>query len=287
MRKARFVRMRGRAVASVTGLLAILSMLAPAATALEIDILEEYLSGYDRIEGLVHCGRHDGYVMVPDQPPQTTPAGGTNEIMVEHKKWHLDHGATPTYVPPADDADRFGDHFVYWHREYVAAYEAWRAENGHPVLVGVDPAKPIPADFAYEFPGRGCVPGRGDPEVMLPTWATVEGGTDEDPVFGYTRLCDFQDVNQFGKAIGSRYHASVHAAIGGDMGTGQGPRDPVFWGFHRYLDDVALGFEVICSEATTEGDLAGSPTAQSTPGVAAPVLFAFIAAALAGTRRRR
>ncbi len=213
----------------------------------EIDILDAYLSEHDHVPGTHHCARHDGTFGMGGGPPMGTPAGGTNAIMEEHKAWHVRYG--PGFDPDPGDEDRYGDIFVLWHREFVGTYEAWREAEGHPPLPAWDPGTPLPPNLAYSFPGRGCLPGgQDDPGLPLPTWATLEGGSDQDPVFGNTAMCQYEGLNQFGKALAAGYHPLVHQAMGEGVGpvSAQDPREPWFWSFHRFLDDVTLDFEATC-----------------------------------------
>ena len=277
-------------------LMAILLAVTPFGAAqgtLEIDILEGYLAAADRVPDLPHCGRHGGYVNVPGQDPLLLPTGGTNAIMTEHTAWHQQHGGA-RHVPSTDDEDRFGDLFLGWHREFLQRYEDWRAAAGYPPLAAWDPGTPMPPSLAYEFPGRGCTPGRdSDPGVALPTWATVQGGEEPDPLFGHTRLCDFQDTNQLGKSISVEYHVAFHAGVGGDMRVGHGPRDPAFWAGHRFIDGLGVQWETECAALAASvaeaSPTAEGATARAVPGAGLGALLLGLsgAAMLAGKARRR
>lgn len=224
----------------------LVSALLPAvdATPLEIDILELYLAEHDLVSGIPHCSRYDGSLPPVTGEPILT-GFTTNTIMERHTRYHVDNGTGMDAT--ADPADTIGDLFVLWHREFIQEFDDWREEHGYEPIPAWDPGTPMPPELAYEFPGRGCVPGRdSDPQVFLPTWATLEGGAEADPLFGYTQRCDFQDMNELGKSLQIEYHVAVHRAVGGDASMMQDPRDPFFWSFHRYLDNVFVEQQEQC-----------------------------------------
>jgi hypothetical protein len=77
----------------------------------------------------------------------------------------------------------------------------------------------------------------------MASWFTLEGGDRIDPHSGARRLADFKSAEQLGRSVDApgtpAWHSSVHAAIGGDMSDhATAPRDPVFWMYHRTIDDV-------------------------------------------------
>ena len=67
------------------------------------------------------------------------------------------------------------------------------------------------------------------------TWNNVVyvgGGT-------YTRIGEFPDLDTLGRAIAFDYHASLHSAVGGTMSTFYSPADPIFYGWHGLIDNLA------------------------------------------------
>ena len=204
--------------------MALALVLLPAAGGAEPDaelpILEAYLAPHDEVvvQGR-HCARHGGLDNTRDLPD--TPHVATNRLLADHVAWHLAHEAIGGHAFSPDDADDYGERFFLYHHEMIHAYEAWRAANGHPPLVPWDPATTIPPHFSTD-PSPLCQ-GRDREHVArpLPTWATLGGGAVADPLWGYTRLCDFPSVNRLAKSLDSGYHSEVHngraGGVGGDM----------------------------------------------------------------------
>jgi hypothetical protein len=83
-----------------------------------------------------------------------------------------------------------------------------------------------------------------NPACKTPTWATIGGGTEFDPLYGYTRLAQFQSLDELGRSIDDGWHGTVHNTIGGDMATFSSPIDPIFWRWHRWIDDVRRAWEL-------------------------------------------
>jgi hypothetical protein len=274
---------------------ALLLLSAPAAAPaepLEIDILESYLALHDKVDGTPHCARSHGFVLTP-QGAIRSPTGATNRILEEHFVFHLETGDQPGsgFRPSPDDEDRYGIIFLEWHRQFLWAYESWRLANGHGPLEPWDPGTPMPPSLAYEYPGRGCTDGRNsDPQVALPSWATVEGGDEPDPIFAHTSLCQFKDLNQLGKSISIEYHWQFHARIGGDMTATQGPRDPAFWAGHQFINRLMDRWWEACEGTARAGSaaLGGADAARPIPAPAAAAALAAVGvgALLAHARRR-
>lgn len=82
--------------------------------------------------------------------------------------------------------------------------------------------------------------------VGVPAWLTLDGvgsntrwsATKEVDDVGYSRLGDFRDPDALGRAIGGGYHQSAHNWIGGTMASMHSPVDPVFYGWHGFLDNL-------------------------------------------------
>ncbi len=252
----------------------------------ELDILEDYLEPFDLREDhegvrltpeLEHCQRRGGYRTGGDLPA-TPQVGWTNTLLWAHAGWHWDYARLTEPEFSADDGDRYGDAFIIYHRHLIEDYEDWRNRTGQPPLVAWDPMEPIPERFAYdvEWP---CAPRTSeDPQVPLPTWMTREGGEEESPFWGYTSLCAFTSLNRLGKAMDVDYHGRVHEDVGGDMDSHMASlRDPVFWAWHKYLDDIAVEWET-CHDGNGTKDSAG-PSVQARESGSSWLAAAAVAAA--------
>jgi hypothetical protein len=168
----------------------------------------------------------------------------------QHHLWHQSM---------AVDAPDYGSKFLAFHRDYIQAFDDWRAQHGLAALLPWDPATPIPTALAH--PGRlTSDPSAIDPLCRLPPWLTRDGGAQQerDPEFGAANLGEFTSANQLGLAIDSQtgrsWHRRVHTTIGGDMGGFlRNPYDPVFWRFHRFVDDVWKAYDQAQAPAPASG----------------------------------
>jgi hypothetical protein len=155
--------------------------------------------------------------------------------MMEHMDWHKDpanHNRTGNY----------GERFLEFHKQFIDKFDQYRLSKGLLPVSGWDPSTPIPAYLSHDHvltaPRNTDNPFALDPNCATPTWATVQGGTTPDPKHGYTSLLQFQSEDELGWSIDSGWHGTVHNTIGGDMSQFHSPIDPVFWRWHRWIDNV-------------------------------------------------
>lgn len=277
-----------RAVAGIGLLVAALAVAssakASAATA-EMDIVDEYLSQFDKVAtyedtqaSMVQdrCHRTGG----PEQGA-TLPQGGgtaaTNGLMFQHVEWHGERGR---FMEPAftwSDSDSYGQDFIEFHAALISTFEDWRVLHGYGPLEPWDPMTPIPEAFDYPV-GPPCEARiNEDPRIALPTFLTVKGGNETSPFWEYQSLCEFPDANRLGKTMeASQYHAAVHNTVGGDMeAAGLTLRDPVFWAWHSFLEGVHTEWQA-CGQQAMEDATASETAERSTPSVNFPLVVVAI-----------
>lgn len=265
----------------------------------EFEILDAYLGEHDVGGSWAHCQRHGGADVFREVPdiPLPAPAPYTNELLRHHVMWHKERlSLTTGDAPSASDTDRYGDDFYSFHRAMVLDYDAWRLEQGYPPVAPWDPATPIPPEFAYDAPTPACQPRKKeDPKLPLPAWATLAGG-ETDPFFHeYRALCEFPDLNRLAKAIDGHgpetYHSKVHDNVSGDMNLPPtAPRDPIFWGWHKFLDEAVFRtWERECGAPPSDAEASASGArVERDRAVPAPfVLASLVLAALVLRRARR
>jgi hypothetical protein len=155
--------------------------------------------------------------------------------MQEHMDWH-------TNPANKNKLGNYGERFLDFHGQFIAKFDVFRASKGLLPVNGWDPATPIPPALSHDHflmaPRNTDNPAAVDPHCATPTWATEAGGTDPAPGYGYTSLIQFKSLDELGRAIDSGWHATVHNTIGGDMSQFHSPIDPVFWRWHRWVDNV-------------------------------------------------
>ena len=158
--------------------------------------------------------------------------------MMEHMDWHA--------LPENQNrTGNYGERFLDFHRDYVAKFDQFRIGKNLLPVSGWDPSTPIPPDLSHP---RVLIQVRStsnpypvNPACRTPTWATFAGGTEFDPLYGHTRLGQFQSLDELGRSIDDGWHGTVHNTIGADMATFSSPIDPIFW---RWCNDPAVSAQV-------------------------------------------
>ena len=171
----------------------------------------------------------------------------TQAVLDEHEAWHQIHRSGGT------EGTGSGERFLAFHRNFIGKLEdnlISQGKNQYVPLPTWNPKDPIPSEFSH--PGRST----SNPQKQLPTWATESGGSDRAPIFNYTSLGQFQSSDELGRSLGDNFHGSVHTTIGGDMSSFRSPRDPIFYPWHAFLDDLW---------STWEDLRATQPTSPNTP----------------------
>ncbi len=248
-----------------------------------MEILDRFLEQFDTYRGaesvwvsLVYdrCHRNGG-TEDSSKIPLVTSVDSTNDLMFQHAKWHGDQGRFLEPVYTWSDSDAYGVEFLEYHRALVVTYDDWRVMNGYPPIVPWDPLTPIPEAYAYRVEAPCLKRESENPQVALPTYLTVEGGSDASPFWGYTSLCEIPDSNRLGKTIeGSWYHADVHLTVGGDMAeAGYTLRDPLFWPWHAHVQGLYDTWMACAGPATTDGNDRPGAEARATPGLPATTLL--------------
>lgn len=173
--------------------------------------------------------------------------------MQEHMDWHM----APENMARTGN---YGERFLSFHKQYIDKFDAFRATKGLLPVTGWDPATPIPPAFAHPHTLTAARhtdnPNSVDPHCKTPSWATPAGGSEPAPIYGYTSLAQFGSLDELGRAIDSGWHGTVHNTIGGDMSQFHSPIDPIFWRWHRWIDNVRATWETARVRVTVAHDLA-------------------------------
>ncbi len=137
----------------------------------------------------------------------------------------------------------YGQRLLLFHREFLREFDAFRKHLGAPPVEAWDPAAEIPSELIH-VPRVTSFPFDADELCGTPAWLTLAGGTAQDPLWDYTNLTQFPSLDQLGFSIDCDWHNRVHRTIGGDMATmHMAPLDPVFWCWHKWIDDIVVTWE--------------------------------------------
>ena len=177
------------------------------------------------------------------------PGPDSTNILQQHRQWHDDYDVGDnTY-------NNNGDLFFDFHKLYIAHFDKWRDTFGYSLIESWNPGTPLPTGVTIDHENRevSYIP------RVLPSWFTMHPGIDgpdrvplalpcetaDAPRGSFPavqdELIDFEpDQELLGCVLTHPYHNGRHVAVGGDMlSTADAPRDPIFWRYHKYIDDVS------------------------------------------------
>jgi len=142
---------------------------------------------------------------------------------------------TGTWLPKTKNRTGITEkRFLLFHKQFIEKFDAFRVSKQLFPVSGWDPVNPIPDALSHDHVLAAARhtnnPFAIDPHCKTPTWATVIGGSDVEPIYGYQSLCQFQSLDELGRAIDNGWHGTVHNTIGGDMSSFDSPIDPIFGG---------------------------------------------------------
>ncbi|MFO0629887.1 MAG: tyrosinase family protein [Polyangiales bacterium] len=177
-----------------------------------------------------------------------------------HAHWHIIYRA-------GDLADRQGELFVSMHRQMLARYEAERVSLGLPPVVALFPYTtaieaghdPAIAGVGSRQPGRALSAGVAAALVAQSAWVPQALAQRTVPTAGGSVMLpaaptDAQQiaaVDAFGAQLELAPHNGGHGRLAQLSTPQSGPmsstdtavRDPVFYQWHRHIDDLAVAFE--------------------------------------------
>jgi hypothetical protein len=173
-----------------------------------------------------------------------------NHMLGAHDDWHLTNGPGGTAGPGSGTA------FMGFHRAMMNEFRKFAMENdGRSYLPISTVGRVIPpwlGDALQALGGAGFseeYSPRWDADMTdwgLPPYLTVNATPSTNwsatvwvDTTSYTRIGDYPDLDTLGRAIAAEYHASLHSAVGGTMGGFYSPADPIFYGWHGLIDNLA------------------------------------------------
>jgi hypothetical protein len=218
-------------------------------------------------------------------------------VLTEHGAWHASH-RRPVNL---GDVYQHGEMFAEFHHIFLANYDAFRTTFGYPRTRVYIPGTAQPDDengYTVEHIRRNG-PGA---TMIRPLWTTRVGGPPARAVGnfrcfrrdtgGQTSAGDFDgDLSAFGCAVENEWHNPIHGQIGGngDMSLSTtAPKDPIFWRWHGFVDNVFDGFKAL-SSSLPHGHgarIAQAPSGPRCPGLRATMVGTSARDVLRGTRRR-
>ncbi|HWH08569.1 MAG TPA: VWA domain-containing protein [Candidatus Thermoplasmatota archaeon] len=181
----------------------------------------------------------DTYVSLnaPDPRPWTCGGAGPSpqSILNDHLNWHC------TYPDSTWGSNNGGARFLGYHRQMILNYDIWRttAPNNYPRIQTWNPSSGV-VPFAHD-----CLNGVNRAANAPGSFSALPNSFTPPNLYTYT-------PQSLGTGIVT-WHNNIHNQIrnmdaqpsqGGlqqctDMGDpARAPRDPIFWRFHKMLDDV-------------------------------------------------
>lgn len=185
------------------------------------------------------------------------------DFLNEHSAWHKnnDTGTTDEEGNNGISGNKgpgSGMAFVGMHRAMLNAFQRFaRARPGGVLARPINIDAALPAGLIDAKDVRAGVPGAKESWYSRRNKNSYAGSGLEIPDYFMLKkskpgnefrlksgktvrsLDDFANPDEIGEVMGrSGYHGKGHWWIGGTLGTVHSPLDPIFWGWHKLLDDI-------------------------------------------------
>jgi hypothetical protein len=182
--------------------------------------------------------------------PDHQATNALTDVLQQHEWWHSDHASgDETY-------EHMGHEFFTFHKILLAHFDAFRTLFGYPPIEAWNSSSSIPNGSNVDYIPRGNNYVALDLQPWFKPHANGTGQQARDdkalpcekadppstswPYKNQDALSDFEpNMMLLGCAITIDYHDRVHSKVGGDMAEAwDAPRDPLFWRFHKFIDDI-------------------------------------------------
>lgn len=177
-------------------------------------------------------------------------------VLHDHYNWHV--YTSPINIRCEDRPT--GEEFFKFHKSIIFTFDSWRTTFGYQNISALDPSKPLPNKTEFVDKNRlyPYIP------QLMPSYYTIDGGrtfslcsaVSERPGnsqlginpyhYNVLKLGDFKNASDLANELEPTWHGTIHVDIGGvtpdqtkfgDMSVfNLAPKDPLFWKWHKYLD---------------------------------------------------
>jgi hypothetical protein len=170
-------------------------------------------------------------------------------VLFKHVNWHIEEHPIDYICEPRPG----GESFFVFHKGIISTFDSWRKTFGYENITAWDPATDLPQGI------DGYDVNRFSPyqPQLIPSYLTDEGGntysicsaagsSPQGYNYNITKLSDFTNASDLANELEASWHGQLHMMIGGRTPDGfpgnmaafnLAPKDPVFWGWHKYLDE--------------------------------------------------
>jgi hypothetical protein len=213
----------------------------------------EDIENYEVVKGNTSTTQPEDF-FVTTKAPDHQATKGVTDVLEQHQWWHSNHS------PHGDTYNHMGHGFFTFHNDMLAHFDAFRTLFGYPPIEAWNPSAGVPNGsqndhtprkdiyvpyelmswFRPQVNGTGPQPPRNDKgfpcEIADPPSVSW-------PYKNQDALSDFEpNMMLLGCAFTIDYHDRVHSRVGGNMGDmtfpEDAPRDPLFWRFHKFIDNI-------------------------------------------------
>jgi hypothetical protein len=170
-------------------------------------------------------------------------------VLNKHFKWHAEEHP----IFRVCEARPAGESFFVFHKGIISTFDSWRKTFGYENIKAWDPATDLPQGIDGYDVNRFSL----YQHQLIPSYLTVQGGntfslcsaarsSPEGYNYNITKLSDFANASDLANELEASWHGLLHVRIGGRTPDGfpgdmaafnLAPKDPVFWGWHKYLDE--------------------------------------------------
>ncbi len=154
----------------------------------------------------------------------------------------------PSNMWPGTNPD-IGSKFLKFNRKLVRDFEYWRDKNKFNKLLSWNPVTRIPGKLTYSKRINDY------PKFSVEPWLTKSGSKNKEPATLSRKLSDFSNVNQLGIVI-FWWNYAVYESLWGYMSTSRNVlRDPVFWKFSKFTDNIFKSWQKITDNHSIDESL--------------------------------
>lgn len=216
------------------------------------------------------------------ETPEDDLAQWRERLNNHHGDWHTIYRFAVRWTSDRSQ----GEHFLHMHQQMLAHYDAECIALGFPRIVPWKITEVIPfGHSSLQQNGNGTraagklvsqeVPASRIQfwknqfqlaDIDVPPWFTEMGSGQTDSNLenrtnngDATKLSEFRSAHELGASLEQPYHNFGHVLVSeiagsGDMGdTFASHRDPIFWAWHKHIDDIAARWQELQGTRTLEG----------------------------------
>jgi hypothetical protein len=159
------------------------------------------------------------------------------KVLKDHYSWHPSNPFGVCFSTGQAD-------FFVFHRLMLGSAFAFRDTFGYGIVPYWDgtQALPVSPDSLHADRAPLAIP------FSTPAWYTRFGNGDISPCHRAEKLADFPTAGALAEEMEGEWHGLGHVSVGGTMNSFNAPKDPVFFRWHKAIDNVYHNWRLITGQ---------------------------------------